>query len=96
MPDQLFTYYIFKNPYDNIYKQWELGDSGYLARDRTWVIGKGGTKREGHPLSVGGDCVGRRGSVVTGWGRVGGRGKEGGEGGEEGAKRVVGRENNVL
>jgi hypothetical protein len=44
---------------------------------------------------VGGECVGGRGSVVTGWGRIGGEGEDGERVDEKGQK-VVGRENNGL
>jgi hypothetical protein len=41
-----------------------------------------------------GECIGGRGSVVTGWGRLEGRSEDREESGWEGAKRVVGREIN--
>jgi hypothetical protein len=41
------------------------------------------------------ECVGGRGSVVTGWVRIGGRAEDGGRVEEKGQK-VVGREKNGL
>jgi hypothetical protein len=46
--------------------------------------------------TVGGECAGGKGRVVTGWGRIEGGGEDRGKSGWEGAERVVGRGNNGL
>jgi uncharacterized protein GlcG (DUF336 family) len=40
---------------------------------------------------VGGECVGERGSVVTGWGMIGGRGENREKCGCKGAERLARR-----
>jgi hypothetical protein len=63
MPVQLFIYYI-KNPLVIIsINSGSWGANGCLARDRNWIIGKGGTKRgegkagfRGRDMSVAGFC----------------------------------------
>jgi hypothetical protein len=46
--------------------------------------------------SAGGEFVGGRVSVVTGWEKIGGGGEDRGQSGLEGAERIVGRENSGL